>query len=124
MSEYEFTPEQERTFGELLKWLNLFSIFFIVAGLLISVVAFLMFQTVEGNAALPGFGIAIAMIAIGVLFRRPMDNIKNILNTEGRDISELMIAIKDFSQAFLSGAVVAGLFVLMILFRLFAVATA
>lgn len=122
MSEYEFTEEQEKLFGSLLNWLNWFSILFVVAGLLISVVAFLMFQGPEGNAALPGFGIALAMIAIGVLFRRPMDNIKNILTTEGRDISELMIAIKDFAQAFLSGAIVAGLFVLMIVFRLFAVA--
>ena len=116
--EYEFTESQEATFSELLKWLNLFSVLFMLAGVLIVGVAFMMFSGSDGTMALPGFGIGIAMLAIGFLFRRPMDNLQNIINTEGRDIAELMIAIKDFSQAFLSGTVVAGLFVLMIIWRL------
>ncbi len=116
--EFEFTAEHNAVFKDLLKWLNLFSLLFIVAGVLIAVVAALMITGSEGMNALPGVGISLVMIALGVLFRRPMDNIRNITETEGRDISELMVAMKDFTQAFLSGAVIGLIFVGLVIWRL------
>jgi hypothetical protein len=121
--EYEFSIEQNAIFRQLLKWLNLFSIFFIIAGALILVVALIMITSTEGLRAVPGLGIGLVMLALGILFRRPMDNVKNILDTQGRDISELMVAMKDFSQAFMSGAIIGSIFVVLVLIRLIALVT-
>ncbi|MFW9998029.1 MAG: hypothetical protein ACFFD4_38660 [Candidatus Odinarchaeota archaeon] len=40
-------------------------------------------------------------IMMGVVFFRPADNLRKIAKTEGKDITELMKALKDLSLGFL-----------------------
>ena len=44
---------------------------------------------------------AVLQIIIGILFLRPVNNFRRIASTEGSDISELMIGLKDLSISFM-----------------------
>lgn len=56
----------------------------------------------------------VILLISGIILYRPSDNLINIATTEGRDIQELMQAIKEFSFAFL----VTGLLFLIVAFML------
>lgn len=62
---------------------------------------------------------SLAGVLVGVLLYRPSDNLKNIFSTEGRDIPELMTAIKELRLAFTLCAVLfASITLLFIINRL------
>ena len=122
--EYEFTADQNRDLDVLHKRLNTFTIIFVIAGLLILAIAIRIIMGPEGMRALPVIGVGLAIVTLGILLRKPLENIKNIIETEGRDISELMIAVKDFSRAFLSGIITSIIFLILLIWRIIAVFTA
>lgn len=117
VKEYEFTEEQNQDLDQLYKRLNMFTLVLMISGAGILVGAIKSLIGTAGMLSLPLFGFSIAMTLMGVYFRKPLINIKNIIETEGQDITELMIAIKDFSRAFLSGAILSLLFFFVVIWR-------
>lgn len=100
---YEFTEKQNQEFNTLYNRLNYFTILTIIVSILFAInIYFFVTRLNQNVGTLP---IALLFnITLGLLLRRPLDNIKNIINTKDKDISELMLVIDDFKHAFMFAA--------------------
>ncbi|MFX0093917.1 MAG: hypothetical protein ACFFBD_19415 [Candidatus Hodarchaeota archaeon] len=103
MAEYEFSEEQNR----IIKGVSIRCITQCVLLASIGVLIFLMaivnfFNGVNGLVITFSFVIqAICFVIMGVVFFRPADNLRNVVYTEGRDITEMMTAMRDLNGGFL-----------------------
>lgn len=104
---FEFTAEHNKQFLELHKWLKAFAIIFILANLLIIIAGIRQVMGPRGMVAWYVVLLGILRFTFGILLLRPLDNIKNLVETEGNDIPQLMISFQDFSQAFYLGIIIA-----------------
>ena len=121
MSEgYEFTEQQNQEFSTLHSRIHYFTIFIVIAGVLITVNAYFLITGRQGLTALPVLGVGLLFVVLGVLFRRPLDNIRNIINTQRKDIPELMRAIDDFTQAFWAASIVGFVYLALLVWRILA----
>jgi hypothetical protein len=118
MNDYEFSPEQNLKIAELAVRLRHFSIVFGVVGVIVVLQGIARWSTLgvgQGLTTLLG-GLVIAGGAY--LFSRPLDNFRNITNTEGRDIEELIMAMRDLTLAFRIIQLIVMLITLLVVVRL------
>lgn len=111
---YEFSTEQNSVFIDLRRNLRYFSLANIALGIATLVLAYLLaFHEDEAFAAISVLLMGALYCVLGVAWRRPMDNLQRIVETEGQDIDELMIAAGDLKKAFMvSTAIFVGFLLL------------
>ena len=100
MDNYEFSPEQNHKIAELSVRLRHFSIVLGIVGGLVFLNGLARWSTLgvqQGLLTVLG-GLIIAGGAY--LYSRPLDNFRNIIDLEGRDIEELITAMSDLVLAF------------------------
>jgi hypothetical protein len=108
MAEYEFTAQENRCIDSLRRKLLHISVLFLVLGVLQLVQSFLLADALGRWISLAA---ALLLLGLGWLFMRPLDNFHRIVTTEGRDIREIVVAVKDLRVAFLGAEVILLLFV-------------
>ena len=102
MSQYEFSQSDSTTIRKLSVVMKRVGILWIVLG----VISFL-----DNLATTYAFGSDIALsigalvfvamtVGFGVLLLRPVDNLHNVAETEGKDISEMMTAVDELAGGF------------------------
>jgi cytochrome c biogenesis protein CcdA len=115
MADYEFSDAENRQINELRRNLLQVSWLFIVLGLLQLVAAFLV---PDATARWITLGAGILLLALGWLFMRPLDNFRRIVMTQGQDIRQVVIAMKDLRAACLVAEVIFGILVAGIIVEL------
>ena len=108
MAEYEFTGADNLHVNRLRQRLLHISVLFLVIGILQLVASFLI---VDLTARWVSLGAAVLLLALGWLFMRPLDNFRRITTTQGQDIRQVIVAMKDLRAAFLAAEVIFGIFV-------------
>src|SRR5262245_8851616 len=98
MAEYEFTAEENKVVDQVRRKLGHIAILFVILGLLQLVESFMLTDPASRWISM---GAAVLLLALGWLFMRPLDNFRRIITTEGRDIREVITAIKDLRMAYL-----------------------
>jgi hypothetical protein len=108
MAEYEFTAEENRHIDTLRRKLLHIAILFLVLGLLQLAQSFLLTDDMGRWVSLAA---ALLLLGLAWLFMRPLDNFRRIVTTEGRDIREVVIAIKDLRAAYVGAEIILVIFV-------------
>ena len=90
---YEFTEDQNKIILNLAKYMKIMSIIMVFTGLIDMILAIVDASIYIGVYAL-------LLIAIGITFYFPLDNLTNIVKEEGSDIKELMKAFSEISKGF------------------------
>jgi len=105
-NEYEFTEEENKIFARLLKHMLVTTIVLVLAGLTTLIVGitdnFYYYELIAG----------IATGAIGVSLYFPTDNFKNVINTTGHDIKELLTGFSDLNKGWLVVNIITFLYLL------------
>lgn len=115
---YEFSEQENKSFSGLYNRLNYFTILTVISGIFVAIDAYIVLAYLNSNiGALQVLGIGLFYVVLGVILRRPLDNIKNIITTKDKDISELMIVIDDFKQAFMVATVAGVVYLLILIWR-------
>ncbi len=114
MAEYEFTEEQNRIFTALSKWMLLLAIVVFLGGVATVV------QWLLDPPAILLLANGLMYIVLAVTIYLPVDNIKRIVETEGSDIKELMIAFNELDKGWLLANIAMALSRLVILLILVA----
>ena len=111
---YEFSGEQNAVFRSLHRGLNYFALANIALGISTLALAYILaFEEDEVFAAVLVSALGILYCALGVVWRRPLDNLRRIVTTRGQDIDELMVVTDDLKWAFMvSAGIFAGFLVL------------
>lgn len=107
MAEYEFTAEENRHIDSVRRKLQHISILFLLLGVLQLAQSFLLSDETGRWISL---GAAILLLGLGWLFMRPLDNFRRIVTTEGQDIREVVIAIRDLRMAYLGAEIILIIF--------------
>ncbi|TFG86838.1 MAG: hypothetical protein E4H19_04360 [Chromatiales bacterium] len=107
MAEYEFSDEENRHIDSLRRKLQHIAILFLLLGALQLVQSFLL---TDETARWISLAASILILGLGWLFIRPLDNLRRIITTEGQDIREVVIAIKDLSSAYLGAEIIMLIF--------------
>jgi hypothetical protein len=107
MAEYEFTDEENRHIDSLGRRLQHIAVLFLVLGVLQLVQSFLLTDTAARWISL---GASLLILGLGWLFIRPLDNLRRITTTEGQDIGEVVVAIKDLRAAYLGAEIIMLMF--------------
>lgn len=100
MNDYEFSPEQNHKIAELSVRLRHFSIVFGVVGVLVFLNGLARWSTLGAQQGLLTVLGGLIIAAGAYLYSRPLDNFRNIIDLEGRDIEELITAMSDLVLAF------------------------
>ncbi|MFX0093918.1 MAG: hypothetical protein ACFFBD_19420 [Candidatus Hodarchaeota archaeon] len=95
MAEYEFTKEENMVFSALYKRMLIMAIVIFTGGT--AAVVQLLFGPLEILLLAEG----ILYFIMAITFYLPVDNLRNIVSTEGSDISELMQALKEMDKGWL-----------------------
>ncbi len=105
-NEYEFTEEENKIFERLLKHMLITTIVLVLAGITTITVGvsdnFYYYELIAG----------IATGAIGVSLYFPTDNFKNVINTTGHDIKELLTGFSDLNKGWLIVNIITFLYLL------------
>lgn len=124
MIKFEFSKEQNEIFASLSQQITVMAIIWAALGLMAIVTAgaefFLMKEITSASdlAKIIGFVGGSLCLVLAYFTYKPVDNFKNIINSEGKDISELLIAIDDLSQSFNVSCIAMGFMVLVVSVRL------
>ena len=110
---YEFSKEENKDFKQLIQRM-LVMIFLIGLGGIATLVLYFM-DSESWAILISGF----LYLVLAVTFYLPLDNFKKIIETEGNDIKELMIAFKELDIGWLVANVVTGLVVIVIIIEIF-----
>ena len=94
-TEYEFNKEENVTIGKFAAAMTLFSIVLVLAGIATILQGV---SPIDWNIIIEG----ITWFVIGLSFYFPIDNLRNILNTEGHDIKELMRSFSDLKRGWIT----------------------
>jgi hypothetical protein len=112
--QYEFSARQNSVFTALRRSARYFAIANLVLGIATLVLAYILAaHEDELFAALVVVGLGLLYGALAVAWRQPLDNIRNITDTENRDIDELMVAAEDLRRAFMISTLVFAGFLLL-----------
>lgn len=118
MSEYEFTPEQDKVINKMRMILAQIT----VISLLLGVCLMLIGHGLSGMEKWVFLVSSVFFMVMGVVYFLPMDNLKRVTASSGEDISQMLIAITDLAKAFstaqvililLSGMLIMGIGVLL-----------
>jgi len=99
---YEFTESENVVFERVSMRLITQAILLYVGGLVNLVIAIFTVGDVAGWVTALIIFESFMELAIGTVFIRPSDNLRNIAHTSGNDISELMTGLKELNVAFSS----------------------
>jgi hypothetical protein len=107
MAEYEFTEEENRHIDSLRRRLQHIAILFLILGVMQLAQSFLLADETGRWISLAA---SFLILGLGWLFMRPLDNLGRIITTEGQDIREVVIAIKDLRVAYLGAEIIMLIF--------------
>lgn len=108
MSDFEFGDADNVRISRLRRNLLHISCLFIILGVLQVAAAFLLSDVTARWIALAA---GILLLTLGWLFIRPLDNFRRIVATNGQDIRQVIIAMKDLRAAYLVAEVIFGILV-------------
>jgi hypothetical protein len=112
--DYEFSARQNSVLSALHRSVSYFALANVVLGIATLVLAYILaFHEDELFAAIVVMVIGILYGALGFVWRLPLDNIRSIIDTEDRDIDELMVAADDFRRAFMLSTAIFAAFLLL-----------
>lgn len=115
MAEYEFTTEENRSIDELHTKLSTISVMLVVAGVSLMIFA----HSGETPRAIWFEAmLAAALIILGLVYYRPVDNLKRVTGTAGHDILIMMMAMNDLRIAFARAQVIFVFLIIMALAQL------
>lgn len=103
MAQYEFTAEENQLITQVGRKLAHIGILFVVLGAAQMIQSFLLGDPLARWIRL---GSALLLFGLGWLFSRPLDNLRRIVATTGKDIEEVMVAIRDLRAAYLAAEVI------------------
>jgi hypothetical protein len=103
MSQYEFTADENRLIAQVGTKLRHISILFLALGALQLAQSFMLGDPLGRWISL---GASLLLFGLGWLFYRPLDNLHRILTTSGKDIHEVVAAIKDLRAAYLAAEII------------------
>jgi hypothetical protein len=103
MAQYEFTAEENQLIAQVDSKLRQIAILFILLGGLQLVQSFMIGDALGRWISL---GAALLLLGLGWLFMRPLDNLRRIVTTTGRDIQEVMMAMGDLRAAYLVAEII------------------
>lgn len=117
MSEhYDFSAQENMVFNALRRSLSYFALANVALGIATLAIAYILaFEEDEAFAGGTVLVLGILYCALGLLWRRPLDNIRNIITTKDHDVDELMVVTDELKKAFM---VSAGIFAAFLLLRL------
>lgn len=121
MSQYEFTAEENRHIATLRRKLLHIALLFLILGIMQLAQSFLMADELSRWVSL---GAALLLFGLGWLFMRPLDNFRRIVTTQGQDIREVVIALKELRTAYLGAEIILALFVAGIMVEVMRLANA
>lgn len=105
---YEFTQEQNGVITNLANYMRLTAYVTVIVGIIDLLDAI-------SKADYLSIVFSLAIIAIGLAFYFPIDNLKRIVETEGSDIKELLQAFSDLNKGW---TIVLGILILAAFFSI------
>ncbi len=112
MSEYEFTPQDDKVFKKLSRNMIILAVLIMLGGIATII------QFVVDSPRITTLANGLAYCAMAVAFFLPTDNFRRISSTQGSDIKELMIALKEIDKGWLVMNIVTGISRLIMLIQL------
>jgi hypothetical protein len=100
MTQYEFTPEQNKIIGHVALRCIVNAVLLALLGLVGLVGAIMSWGNATPFLSIVGMLYGIVFITIGVTFFRPADNFRRVTTTEGNDITEIMTGLNELRGGF------------------------
>ena len=88
---YEFTDDQNKIVSKLALYMKLTAILTVILGIID-----VLYNALEQTWF--GIFLSVSVIALGIVFYFPTDNLQRIVTTQGSDIEELMQAFSDLNK--------------------------
>jgi hypothetical protein len=105
---YEFTEDQNLVITNLTNYMKITAYVTVIVGLIDLLEGLIAGSVITVLASL-------SIIAIGIVFYFPIDNLKRIVKTEGSDIKELMQAFSDLNKGW---TIVIGVLLIAVFFSI------
>jgi hypothetical protein len=102
MSEYEFTPEQDKVIDQMRMILAQITGFSLVLGMFLMLIG----HRLDGMTKWVFLVSAVFFMLMAVVYFLPLDNLKRVTDSQGEDISQMLIAITDLEKAFSTAQVI------------------
>lgn len=102
MTDYEFTPEQDKVVDQLRRTLLQITAILLALGILLMLI----------GHGLPGISqwvflvSSVFVLILGVVYYLPLDNLKRVTSTKGDDINQMLIAMSDLAKAFSTAQII------------------
>ncbi|MHA2250497.1 MAG: hypothetical protein ACXAD7_09045 [Candidatus Kariarchaeaceae archaeon] len=116
MSTYEFNEEQNKDISLLTSRMKILAIVMVIAGIA-SILGGIFDDDLRLHYILNG----IIVIIVGIAIFLPTDNFTKIVETTGKDISELMKGLKELSQGFNLVIISTGILLINIIYNVISV---
>jgi hypothetical protein len=100
MTQYEFTPEQNKVIGHVALRCVVNAVLLALLGLVGLIGAIMSLGDATLLISIIGMLYGVVFIIMGVMFFRPADNFRRVTTTEGNDITEIMAGLKELRGGF------------------------
>ncbi|MBC8332761.1 MAG: hypothetical protein H8E28_12325 [Anaerolineae bacterium] len=114
MSEYEFTPQDDKIFKTLSRNMVILAALILLGGIATIV------QFAVDSPQITTLANGVAYCAMAIAFFLPTDNFRRISSTQGSDITELMTALREMDKGWLVMVIFTAISRLMLLIELIA----
>lgn len=101
MTQYEFTPEQNKVIGHVALRCIVNAVLLGLLGLIGVIATIISWGNVTSFLSIVGLLYGIVFITIGVTFFRPANNFRRVTTTEGSDITEMMTGLNKLRGGFM-----------------------
>ena len=100
MTQYEFTPEQNKVIGHVALRCVVNAVLLALLGVVGLVGALISLGDNVALISIVGILYGVVFITMGVMFFRPADNFRRVTTTEGSDITEIMTGLNELRGGF------------------------
>lgn len=100
MTQYEFTPEQNKVIGHVALRCVVNAVLLALIGVVGLIGALITLGDNVVLISIVGILYGVVFITMGVMFFRPADNFRRVITTEGNDISEVMTGLNELRGGF------------------------
>jgi hypothetical protein len=100
MTQYEFTPEQNKVIGHVALRCMVNAVLLALLGVVGLIGALISLGDNVVLISIVGILYGVVFITMGVMFFRPADNFRRVTTTEGSDITEIMTGLNELRGGF------------------------
>lgn len=100
MTQYEFTPEQNKVIGHVALRCVVNAVLLALLGVVGLIGSLIALGDNVALISIVGILYGVVFIAMGVMFFRPADNFRRVTTTEGSDITEIMTGLSELRGGF------------------------